>query len=190
MGVKIGVLGMQGDIREHMEFLKKLGVDVVLVKLPKHLESVDGLIIPGGESTTIWKLLKITGLDVELKRMIEEGLPVYGTCAGMIVLSKGVENYPDQRTLEVIDIKVRRNAYGRQVESFETDLKIKYIDGKPFRGVFIRAPLIVEHGKGVEILSTYEDKPVMARQENILVSSFHPELTNDTRVHEFFLQMI
>jgi len=167
-----------------------LGVNVVLVKLPKHLDLVDGLIIPGGESTTIWKLLEITGLNVELKKKIEGGLPVYGTCAGMIVLSKEIENYLNQKTLKVINIKVRRNAFGRQVESFETDLKIKYIDGKPFKGVFIRAPLIVDYGKDVEILSTYEGKPVMARQRNILVSSFHPELTNDTRVHEFFMQMI
>lgn len=186
----IGVLGMQGDIREHVEFLKNMDVGVTIVKLPKHLETIDALIIPGGESTTIWKLMKITGLDVSLKEKIEQGLPVYGTCAGMIVLAKEIENFPAQETLGAIDIKVKRNAFGRQVDSFEADLEIKYIDGKPFRGVFIRAPLITSYGKDVEILSEYDGKPVMARQKNILVSSFHPELTNDSRVHEFFFKMV
>lgn len=190
MAIKVGVLGLQGDIREHVEILKKIGVEATVVKLPEHLEKVDALIIPGGESTTIWKLMKITGLDKALKERIRNNFPVYGTCAGMIVLSNGVENYPEQETLKVIDIKVKRNAFGRQVESFEADLKIKDIPGKPFRGVFIRAPLIVDYGENVEILCEYDGNPVMARQGNILVSSFHPELTEDTRVHEFFLKMV
>lgn len=190
MSIKVGVLGLQGDIREHVEILKKLGIEAVVVKLPVHLEKVDALIIPGGESTTIWKLMKITRMNEALKEKIEKGFPVYGTCAGMIVLSSGVENYPEQETLKVIDIKVRRNAFGRQVESFEADLNIKGVSDGLFRGIFIRAPLIVDYGENVEILCEYEENPVMARQGNVLVSSFHPELTEDTRVHELFLKMI
>ncbi|MCD6443371.1 MAG: pyridoxal 5'-phosphate synthase glutaminase subunit PdxT [Thermotogae bacterium] len=188
--MRIGVLGIQGDIREHVMMLNNLGVDVVVVKTPKDLEDLDGLVIPGGESTTIWNLMEKKDLIEPLRRKIEKGLAVYGTCAGMIVLSKGIENYPNQKTLGVIDITVRRNAYGRQVDSFEVDLDIPVLGERSFRAVFIRAPMIVRVGKDVEVLARHGETPVMVKQGKILASSFHPELTEDTRIHEYFLKIV
>lgn len=188
--MKIGVLGIQGDIREHVMMLNNLGVNAVVVKTPKDLEDLDGLVIPGGESTTIWNLMEKKDLIEPLRRKIEKGLAVYGTCAGMIVLSKGIENYPNQKTLGVIDITVRRNAYGRQVDSFEVDLEIPVLGERSFRAVFIRAPMIVRVGKDVEVLARHGETPVMVKQGKILVSSFHPELTEDTRIHEYFLKIV
>ena len=188
--MKIGVLGMQGDIEEHLAMLGKMGIGTFRVKSVKTLDMANGLIIPGGESTTMLRLLKLTGLFGELKKKIQKGFPVYGTCAGMILLSKKIISHSDQDSLNVLDISVARNGYGRQVESFEAELSIDSIGEKPFKAIFIRAPLIVRVGKGVETLVTYEGVPVMVRSGNILASSFHPELSNDSRIHELFLRMV
>lgn len=186
--MKIGVSGIQGDFREHKLTLEKLGVETLVVRKPEELDLVDALIIPGGESTTMIRIMKMTGLYNALKEKIKEGFPVFGTCAGMIVLSKKVVNFP-QDSLNAIDIKLERNAYGRQVDSFETDVEIKF-SSTPFRAIFIRAPKVVEYGREVEVLSEYENSPILLRQGKILVASFHPELTDDLRVHEFFLDMV
>lgn len=184
----IGVSGIQGDFREHKVMIERLGHEVLIVRTPEDLEKIDGLIIPGGESTTMIRIMKRVGLFDALKEKILQGLPVYGTCAGLIVLAKEIENYP-QESLGVIDIKVMRNAYGRQVDSFEEYVEIKGFD-KPFKAIFIRAPRVDEWGPGVEVLSSFEGHPIMLRQNNVLVTSFHPELTDDTRVHEYFIDMI
>ncbi len=188
--MKIGVLGMQGDIEEHLAMLSKIGVNSERVKTLSSLESVDGLIIPGGESTTMIKLLKKNGLLDELKKRIKNGMPVYGTCAGMILLAKEIVSHPQQESLGVLDISVSRNGYGRQVESFEAEIDIPLLGEKTFKAVFIRAPRIERVGKSVEILATYNDEPVMARKDNILVSSFHPEISDDTRIHEMFARTV
>jgi len=188
--MKIGVLALQGDFREHVEMLHLIGVSPVIVKSKETLNTVDGLIIPGGESTTIGKIMKEMGLFDDLKEMIENGFPVFGTCAGMIILAKHIIGFPNQIRLEAIDITVERNSYGRQVESFETDINIPVLNGKPFRAVFIRAPRVVEVGKNVEVLAYFNEDPVFLRQKNILVSSFHPELTMDSRIHKYFLEMV
>ena len=188
--MRIGVLGMQGDIEEHLAVFKRLNVDAFRVKSLKALNTVDGLVIPGGESTTILRLLKLTGLFGKLKDMIQKGFPVFGTCAGMILLSKEITSHSEQDALNVLDISVNRNGYGRQVESFEVDLSIPLIGEKPFKSIFIRAPLIVRTGKGVKILARYDGTPVMVREGNVMASSFHPELSNDLRIHELFLRMV
>ncbi len=188
--MKIGVLGMQGDIEEHLATLEKLNVDAFRVKSSKALDMIDGLIIPGGESTTMLRLLKLTGLFEKLKNMIQKGLPVYGTCAGMILLSKKIVSHAEQDSLNILDISVNRNGYGRQVESFEADLSIPLLGNKPFRAIFIRAPLIVKMGKDIEILASYDGSPVMVRNGNVMASSFHPELSGDLRIHELFLRMV
>lgn len=184
----IGVSGIQGDFREHKWMIEKLGHESYVVRTPEDLEKVDGLIIPGGESTTMIRIMKRIGLFEKLKEKILNGLPVYGTCAGLIVLAKEIENYP-QESLGVIDIKVMRNAYGRQVDSFNEMVEIKGFD-KPFKAIFIRAPRVDAWGPEVEILSTLNNHPIMLRQKNVLVTSFHPELTDDTRVHEYFIKMV
>ncbi|MEN3042957.1 MAG: pyridoxal 5'-phosphate synthase glutaminase subunit PdxT [Fervidobacterium sp.] len=184
----IGVSGIQGDFREHKWVIEKLGYQTHIVRTPEDLEKIDALIIPGGESTTMIRIMKRVGLFDVLKQKITNGFPVYGTCAGLIVLAKEIENYP-QESLGVIDIKVMRNAYGRQVDSFDDFIQIKGFD-KPFKAIFIRAPRVDEHGPEVEVLATYNNHPVMLRQKNVLVTSFHPELTNDTRVHEYFLELV
>jgi len=188
--VKIGVLALQGDFREHLEMLHSIGVNPVAVKSREALSFVDGLIIPGGESTTIGKIMKEMELFDDLKKKIEDGLPVFGTCAGMIVLAKSISGFPDQVRLEAIDITVERNSYGRQVESFETDIKIPVLGDKPFRAVFIRAPKVVEMGKEVEVLAYFNKDPVLLKQKNVLACSFHPELTMDSRIHRYFLEMV
>jgi len=175
--VKIGVLALQGNFREHAEVLRRLGADVVEVRLPEQLDALDGLVIPGGESTAITRLMRLYGLEEAISRFRGALL---GTCAGMIVL--------DRAHLGLVDLEVERNAYGRQVASFEADLDLG--DGPPLRGVFIRAPRVADHGPDVEVLAEHDGVPVLLRQGRVLVASFHPELTDDPRVHERFLELV
>ncbi len=187
--MKIGVLALQGAFREHIEALHQLGVEAVEVRLPEQLEGLDGFIIPGGESTAIGKLAAKYGLQEAIRRYAEEGKPVYGSCAGMILLSNDVGR--DQPLLGVMNVKVERNAFGRQLDSFETGIHIPALGDEPFPGVFIRAPKIESVGEGVEVLAKLEDgTPVAARQNNMLVTAFHPELTSDLRFHRYFLTIV
>lgn len=188
--MKIGILGMQGDIEEHTASLDRIGIESIRVKSLKTLGAVDGMIMPGGESTTMIKLLRISGLLEPLKKKILDGFPVYGTCAGMILLSKEIVSHPDQESLGVLDISVNRNGYGRQIESFEKPIAIPEIGDRPFEAIFIRAPMITRIGDGVEILASYNGNPVFVRSGNVIATSFHPELSEDTRIHEFFLEMV
>lgn len=184
----IGVLALQGDFREHIWALQKLGVEAFAVKSLSELEKVDGLIIPGGESTSIGRIAQVTGIGERIVQLAKEGLPIYGTCAGMILLAKKIVDHPNQYTFGLMDINVQRNAYGRQIESFEV-----YLDVAKFgrvKAVFIRAPKIVELGKDVEVLASYDNTPVLVQQANLLASSFHPELTDDLRIHEYFVKMV
>ena len=176
--MKIGVLAVQGNFREHVAVLRELGVEAVEIRLPEQLGELDALVIPGGESTTFMRLMRLYGLDEAVRRF--QG-PMFGTCAGMIVL--------DRDHLGLVDLVVDRNAFGRQVASFEADLRLAG-DEKPLRGVFIRAPRVRELGDGVEVLAERDDEPVLVRQGRFLVASFHPELTDDTRVHERFLELV
>jgi pyridoxal 5'-phosphate synthase pdxT subunit len=190
--MKIGILALQGAFFEHDLALRKLNIETLEVKLPVNLNGLDGLIIPGGESTTILKLMHIFGLYEPLKKMIHEGLAVWGTCAGMICLARNVSNSQQSvlTPLGVMDIMVKRNAFGRQVDSFESDLDVPVLGGNPYHAVFIRAPLIESVGSGVEVLARLKDGTIVAaRQNNLLVTSFHPELTEDTRFHQYFLKM-
>lgn len=184
--MKVGVLSLQGAVEEHLRMIEGCDFEGIKVKTIGDLEKVDRLIIPGGESTAIGKLAKIYGLDREIVKKGKEGMPIFGTCAGMILLANKVVGN-DQIRFSLIDIVVERNAFGRQVDSFEVDLKIEDFSGKPFKAVFIRAPYIKKVGREVKVLAVFKEKIVMARQKNILVSSFHPELTEDLRVHEYFL---
>ncbi len=186
--MRIGVLALQGDVEEHVAMLRKCMAEPVLVRMPEDMAGISGLIIPGGESTTIGKLLVKSGLGKAIAERAGNGMPVYGTCAGAILLAKNIVE-SEQPTLGLIDISVKRNDYGRQIDSFETDIEIKDFE-KPFRAVFIRAPVIFGVRNGVNILAVYNDKPVLLRRKNILVSTFHPELSNDKRVHELFLGMV
>jgi len=176
--VKIGVLAVQGNFREHAAMLRRLGADPVEVRKPESLDDLDGLVIPGGESTTFMRLMRLYGLDEAVREFTG---PVLGTCAGMIVL--------DRRHLGAVDIEVDRNAYGRQVASFEADLALAG-DDEPLRGVFIRAPRVREVGSEVEVLAEHDGEPVLLRQGRFIVASFHPELTDDTRVHDRFLELV
>ena len=190
--MKIGVLALQGAFIEHEAMLKRLGAEAVEVRLPPDLEGCAGVIIPGGESTTIGKLAVQYHLIEPLREMAKAGKPVWGTCAGLIFMAKDVGR--DQPLLGLMDVTVQRNAFGRQVDSFEANLRIKGIDGHQlFHGIFIRAPLIEAVGEGVEVLARVEkdneDVIVAARQGNLLVTSFHPELSNDDRFHRYFLKM-
>jgi 5'-phosphate synthase pdxT subunit len=184
----VGVLALQGDVREHLNTLEALGVSAVPVKKPVHLDAVDGLVIPGGESTTIGKMAHRFGLFEPLREAVAGGLPTYGTCAGLIFLAGAVTD-GDQPLLGVLDVVVRRNAFGRQNESFESDLDITGLD-EPFHAVFIRAPWVEKVGSEVEVLATVDEHPVMVRQGKILASSFHPELTRDGRIHQILLELI
>lgn len=184
--MKIGILALQGDVREHKRSIAKLGAEPIEVKLPQDLEDIDALIIPGGESTTIGMLMRKYKLDTKIRQKHKEGMPIYGTCAGAILLAKDIIG-SKQPKLALADISVKRNDYGRQIDSFEADLSIKDIGD--FKGVFIRAPTIKSFYNGAEILAEHKNSPVMMRQDNILITTFHPELTNDTRVHEYFLNM-
>lgn len=184
----VGVLALQGDVREHKEALRRLGVEPKEVRKPEHLEGLKALIVPGGESTTIGKLAREYGLEEAVRQRVAEGtLAVFGTCAGAIWLSREILGYPEQPRLGVLDVVVERNAFGRQVESFEEDLEIKGL-GR-FHGVFIRAPLFRRLGEGVEVLAELSGLPVLVRQGKVLASSFHPELTQDPRLHRFFLEL-
>jgi pyridoxal 5'-phosphate synthase pdxT subunit len=187
--VKVGVLALQGASRLHLAALTALGCAGVGVKRPEHLADVDGLIIPGGESTTISKLLDLSGLRDPVAERIAGGLPVLGTCAGMILLATDVaDGRPDQRSFAAIDIDVRRNGYGRQVESFEADLHITVLAGGPFHAVFIRAPRVERCGPGVEVLATYDGDVMACRQQNVVATTFHPELTDDLRFHRWWIE--
>lgn len=186
--MKIGVLALQGAVAEHMRALEASGVEAIAVKRVEQLEELDGLIIPGGESTTIGKLMDKYGFIDAIRQFYEAGKGLFGTCAGLIVLAKEIENQ-EQRHLQIMDIEVARNAFGRQRESFETDLPVVGID-EPIRAVFIRAPLIKAVGQEVEVLSEYNGEIVLARQGRLLACSFHPELTDDFRLHEYFVKML
>jgi 5'-phosphate synthase pdxT subunit len=186
---RIGVLALQGDVIEHIKMLQGIGAEAVEVRTPEDLARVDALIIPGGESTTIGKLAAEYGLDRAIPSRVKEGMPVYGTCAGMIALSKEAQN-GEPPLLRLMNITVRRNAYGRQVDSFETDLNVPALGSPPLHAVFIRAPVIEHVGADVDVLASLGGKPVLARQANILVSAFHPELTADDRVHRYFVDML
>jgi len=175
---RIGVLALQGAFREHARVLREAGADVVEVRLPAHLDGLDGLVIPGGESTTILRLASLYGLDEAIRSF---PAPVFGTCAGMILL--------DRAHLGLTDLEVDRNAYGRQVASFEADLELEGED-RPFRGVFIRAPRVRDVGADVEVLAQLDDEPVLLRDGRVLVAAFHPELTDDPRIHERFLELV
>jgi pyridoxal 5'-phosphate synthase pdxT subunit len=191
--MNIGVLALQGAFIEHVRIIEKLGYKAHEIRLAEDLNGLEGVIIPGGESTTIMKLMYGYQLFQPLKEIIQKGLPVWGTCAGMICLAKKISNSQNSilQPMEAMDIEVKRNAFGRQVDSFETDLAIPVLGEKPYHAVFIRAPLINKVGKGVEILASLVDGTVVAaKQNNILVSSFHPELTNDFRFHQYFLDLI
>jgi 5'-phosphate synthase pdxT subunit len=185
---RVGVLALQGDVREHIRILDSLGADATDVKKPEQLERVDALVIPGGESTTIGKMAVRFGLSEPLRAALGDGLPVYGTCAGMILLA-GAVTEGDQPLLGALDVVVKRNAFGRQNESFEADLEIEGLED-PFHAVFIRAPWIEKVGSEVEVLSEVDDHPVMVRQGRILATSFHPELTGDGRIHQMLLDLI
>ncbi len=176
--VKIGVLAVQGNFREHAAMLRRLGVEPIEVRKPEQLEGLDGLVIPGGESTAIMRLVRLYGLEDAIR---EFAGPLFGTCAGMILL--------DRNHLGVLDLEVARNAFGRQVASFEADLRLAG-DDEPLRGVFIRAPRVADVGAGVEVLAELDGEPVLLREGRVLVASFHPELTDDTRVHERFLDLV
>jgi 5'-phosphate synthase pdxT subunit len=191
--MNVGVLALQGDFREHLLALGDCGVTGKLVKTADDISAVDALVIPGGESTTISKLAKAFGLFELISKRISEGMPTYGSCAGMILVAKSiVDPASDQDTFGGINMEVRRNAFGRQTESFEVDLDFKTISGAPIRGVFIRAPWVESHGPEVEILSSIEisgvNHPVAVRQGRVLATAFHPELTGDNRVHRYFLE--
>ena len=186
--MKVGVLALQGAFREHREVLDALGVEAVEVRTPAQFGALDALILPGGESTTMSKLLDSSGVRAPFADRLADGFPVFGTCAGMILLARDVvDGRPDQKSFGAIDIAVRRNAYGRQRDSFEADLAVDGLAGGPFSGVFIRAPRIESVGDDVQVLATHEDVPVLARQGAVVVASFHPELSGDLRLHELFL---
>ena len=186
----IGVLAVQGDVREHVRVLTGLGAHSHGIRRPTELTDLDGLVIPGGESTTMDKLVRAFDLFDPLRALIAGGLPVYGSCAGMIMLADRIaEGRPDQQTLGGLDITVRRNAFGRQVDSFEEDIEFVGLDGGPVRAVFIRAPWVEDAGDGVDVLARAAGKIVAVRQGALLATSFHPEVTGDTRVHELFVEM-
>jgi 5'-phosphate synthase pdxT subunit len=188
--MKIGVLASQGAFSEHITTLEKLETEAVPVRLPRELKGLDGLIIPGGESTTISRLMIAYDLMEKIGGLAAEGMPLFGTCAGMILMAKHVSGN-SVPTLGLMDITVSRNAFGRQVDSFETDLAIASLGKEPFHAVFIRAPLIERVAKNVEILAKLKDGTIVAaRQAKLLVAAFHPELTDDTRFHQYFLNIV
>ncbi|WP_319414929.1 pyridoxal 5'-phosphate synthase glutaminase subunit PdxT [Marispirochaeta aestuarii] len=187
--MRIGVLALQGDFHKHGEHLKRLGLDPVYVRTRDDILSMDGLIIPGGESTTIGKLLVDFGLDASLKERLDQGLPVFGTCAGMILMAKEIVGR-EQFKLNLLDISVERNAYGRQIDSFEAEFEHSLPLQGPLHGVFIRAPRIAKVGPDVRVLARFEDCPVLVQQEKYLAASFHPELTENLELHRYFLSLV
>ena len=193
MSPVIGVLALQGDVAEHRRAVTGTGATAVAVRRPAELDAVDGLIIPGGESTTMWKLADVFELMEPLRKRIAGGLPVFGSCAGMIMLAANLlDRVEGQETLGGLDVTVRRNAFGRQVDSFESDIDLKGVDGPPFRAVFIRAPWVEQAGPGVEVLGTEPrtGRIVAVRQGPVLATSFHPELTRDGRIHQLFTEIV
>jgi 5'-phosphate synthase pdxT subunit len=189
-GRLVGVLALQGAFVAHQRALDTIGATTRQVRLPADLDGLDALVMPGGESTTMSRLLSTSGLFDEIKARVSDGLPILGTCAGMILLASEVsDGRPDQLSFGAIDISVQRNGYGRQVDSFETDLEVVGFD-RPFHAVFIRAPKVVAIGAGVEVLAEYDGVPVVVRQGRVMVASFHPELTGDARLHAKFLQEV
>lgn len=189
VGRTVGVLALQGAFAEHADALRALGATVIEVRTPAHLAAVDALVMPGGESTTMSKLLDTSGLRAPIADRIASGMPVLGTCAGMILLASDVlDGRPDQHSFAAIDLAVRRNGYGRQIDSFECDLPIRGLD-VAFRAVFIRAPLVERVGSAVEVLAEHDGHPVLCRQGTVMTASFHPELTADRRIHELFLSL-
>ena len=187
----VGVLALQGAVREHLNMLEQCGARGIPIKYPAELPFCSGLIIPGGESTTIGKLMEGGGFLEDIPALAREGLPLFGTCAGLIMMARRLVE-GDQPLLGLMDVTVRRNAFGRQVDSFEAELSLKDIDDdtRPFRGIFIRAPWIEETGPEVEELGEYRGRVIMARQGNLLACAFHPELTGDIRIHRYFLEMV
>ncbi len=200
--LRIGVLAVQGDVAEHLRILTSLGAAVSRVRRPAELDAVDAIVIPGGESTTMDKLVRALGLAEPLRARISAGMPAYGSCAGMIMLADRITDArPDQQTLGGLDVTVRRNAFGRQVDSFEEDLTIRALadgDSAPVRAVFIRAPWVEQAGDGVQVLARVshptdpvaDGKAVAVRSGNVLATAFHPEITGDLRVHEYFVQIV
>ncbi|REK69614.1 pyridoxal 5'-phosphate synthase glutaminase subunit PdxT [Paenibacillus paeoniae] len=186
--MKIGVLALQGAVAEHIRSLEAAGAEAVAIKRVEQLDELHGLVIPGGESTTIGKLMRKYEFMDAIRQFSAQGKPLFGTCAGLIVLADRIDGN-EEAHLKLMDMTVARNAFGRQRESFETDLDVKGID-EPIRAVFIRAPLIKEVGADVEVLSTYNDEIVTARQGTLLAASYHPELTDDFRLHAYFLEMV
>ena len=189
--MKVGVLALQGDVREHIVALQECGVSAFPVKHAADIEEIDALVIPGGESTTISKLARAFNLFEIIKNRIDEGMPVYGSCAGLILLSNKVEDAIEgQESFGGLDVVSRRNAFGRQVDSFEAELTVKGISGPSFPAIFIRAPWIEKVGKDVEVLAETSGHPVAVKSRNILATSFHPELTGDNRIHKYFVEQI
>jgi 5'-phosphate synthase pdxT subunit len=187
--MRVGVLALQGDVAEHMHMLEACGTAAVEVRTPEELRAVEGLILPGGESTTIWRLLDRYGLVEPLRELVGQGLPLFATCAGMIVAARSViGGHPPG--LGLLDITVERNAYGRQRESFETELGVPGVATTPLKVAFIRAPVIVEVGSGVRVLAAYSGRPVLVRQAQILAASFHPEIRGDDRLHRYFVESL
>jgi len=189
--VKVGILALQGAFREHREVLDALGVEAIEVRTPEDLGAIDALILPGGESTTMSKLLDSSELRAPIADLLADGIPVFGTCAGMILLATEVlDGRRDQRSFGAIDIAVRRNGYGRQRDSFEAPLDVADLAGGPFPGVFIRAPLVESVGPGTVVMASHAGAPVLARSGLVWVSSFHPELSGDLRLHQRFLEEV
>ncbi len=187
----VGVLALQGAFARHIETLRRVGVEAAEVRTPSHLDTVDALVIPGGESSTMSKLLVSQGLVEPLTKRLDDSMPVFGTCAGMILLASEVlDGIAGQASFGAIDLTVRRNGYGRQIDSFEADLDIDELDGGVFTAVFIRAPVVTAVGDDVEVLASARDTPVLVRQGSVLASSFHPELTDDDRLHRLFVESI
>ncbi len=189
--MKVGVLALQGDVREHIRSLGDCGVDAFAVRTAEEINSVDALVIPGGESTTISKLARAFGVFDVIAERINKGMPVYGSCAGMILIANQVlDAIEGQESFGGLDVVVRRNAFGRQVDSFETDLSFKGITQPSVRAVFIRAPWVESVGEGVEVLAEVDGHPVAVRQNLLFATSFHPELTGDNRVHRYFIDVV
>jgi len=188
---RIGVLAIQGDFAEHIAAMNQVeGAEAFAVKKATEIATCAGLIIPGGESTTIGKICEAFGLDQAIIARCHEGMALWGTCAGLIYMSNDIADYPDQQRLGLLNCRVKRNAFGRQVDSFETDLPVKGLEGGETRAVFIRGPYVETAGDGVEVLSVYRDKIVAVRQGKLLGTAFHPELTDDRRVQRYFLKMV
>ncbi len=190
MPAKIGVIALQGAFASHAEALAALGAHPVEVRVPEDLAGVEAIVLPGGESTTMSRLLETSGLFEPLRERLAAGAPVLGTCAGMILLAREIlDGRPDQRSFGALNVAVRRNAFGRQVDSFEADLHVDGLAGGPFPGVFIRAPVVERVGPGVEVLASVDDGPVLCRQGPVLAAAFHPELSGDLRLHQQFLSL-